>query len=148
MVRHGSGFTLRFYWILIAAALVVGCDSGTGKMNNKESAVTRIASDTKLNLPKFTSVSEFNADGRTVDETWVAKLQLPLSSKDLILSLLQLKSGVEVNYSGSLASVTPWWNPKDVIIEKRYYADSNTFVVAVLCENGGMLVLYLECAVF
>jgi hypothetical protein len=148
MVNFSPVFILNYLGILFAAISISCCDPWSQKTYTNEEAKTKIVSDADLQLPAFVRVEEFYVDDRSVDETWVAKLRLPRSSKDSILSSLRSKLSEDIGRSPAVTGGMKWWNPQGVLIEKTYYSHSCALVNAIFCDNEEDLVLYLECVYF
>lgn len=101
---------------------------------------------TGIKLPAGSRGLNMFYQGNQIDPSFVAKIQIPESSKDEIsnrIERLHPQDGTVVN--GSLTKKVSWWDPSlgTILIQRHSSLDGN-YVRAILCQENAYLVLYLE----
>jgi hypothetical protein len=84
-------------------------------------------------------------EGRQIDPSFAAKLELPSSSKQTVVHQIEQFPKKDVILVNPLAKEVSWWRSSQALIavERQYFQGEN-LVHAILCEENGKLILYLE----
>jgi hypothetical protein len=110
--------------------------------------LNRIRKDTGVEFPVETTVVHFHEPDRVVDPVWVAKVLVPPGAFDSLKKVVLAKPTDNTTYHGALSNSTSWWKPEDVLLERGYLADRQTFVKMIFSEESPNVAVYIEAAVF
>ncbi len=103
-----------------------------------------IQADTGIALPAGARGLNFHYEP-PIDPAYVARIEIPASSKDDVIRMLSAIELNEVHVSESLGTKVRWWIPRDVkrLVDRQAFVRSN-YLHVVLTEEGGALILYIE----
>lgn len=150
-MRLLAGFAL-----LLSVVFVASCrersvaQSGVVQksMHSETEKLSRVQSEAGLVFPTNATLVQFAQPDVAVDPVWVAKVVIPPSSYEPFAQVLVRKPADNTVYDGALANSTSWWTPTNVVMTKKYLANSQTFVNVVVSKESDGFAVYIECAVF
>jgi hypothetical protein len=136
---------------LVLAFLANGCGCNSwGNYNLDEKSfkaetLKMVEQRTGIPLPAGSRGLNIFYKGAPMDPYFVAKVEIPQTSHEELFKHIEQVPNQEISVSGSVTAKLPWWMPsKETIqVERRFKLDGN-YVHAVLCEENGRWILYLE----
>ena len=80
-----------------------------------------------------------------VDPSFVAKVEMPSSARSEILQRISAITNEDVHVAGAISERVQWWTPtRGKILIDRQRTSVEAYQHAILAEEGGCLILYLE----
>lgn len=80
-----------------------------------------------------------------IDPSFVAKIEIPAASKNTLIERLSSLTNEEVHVIGPVGERFKWWTPtKDKILVERQRFGGEIYQHAILTDDGGRLILYLD----
>jgi len=110
--------------------------------------LSKIATEIELTFPVGSKVVNYAEPDVFVDPVWVGKVIIPTASYDGFQQAILKKEDDSTMYDGALANSTSWWKPINIVLQRQYIVNSNSFVKIVVSREGEEFVVYIECAMF
>lgn len=145
---------LAGFSVLMVVMLAVSCRErsiakpGDIQKSMQSEKLTWVGSETGLVFPTNAALVQFSQPDMAVDSVWVAKVVIPSASYESFAQALARKPADKTTYDGALANSTIWWTPTNVVMTKKYLANSQTFVNVVISKEFDVIAVYIECVVF
>ena len=80
-----------------------------------------------------------------VDPSFVAKVEMPSSARGDLLQRISAITNEDVHVAGAISERVQWWTPtKGKMLIDRQRTSGEAYQHAILAEEGGRLILYLE----
>jgi hypothetical protein len=100
---------------------------------------------TGLKLPPQSNRVDLLYDGYQIDPSFVAKIQIPLGSEEMLRTQIEKFKAEEIHLANSLSTKVGWWN-LDASKEQlnRQYIYNSGYVHAILSYDHEQLYLYIE----
>jgi len=136
--------------IFSIALVLAGCDYKVGDYQLDEStfddaAIAMVQKETGIQLPDGSRGLKMLYQGSAIDPSFLAKIQIPESSKEEIVNHIGEIEHQDGTVNGSLTEKVRWWSPSSgTIITQRQSTPEGNYIRAILCQEGDQLVLYLE----
>lgn len=145
---------LRTLYVLLVFTICY-CTSGCGRKSDgiknldersfTKKALEMVSQRSGIKLPDGTRGINLVYQEHFVDDSFVVKVQLPVSSKDSLMKNIQGFRDEECDVDNPLSKKVLWWCPSEkTLLIKRQYSIGTCFVRVFLCNEGGLLMLYLE----
>ena len=138
-------------FILLTILCIVGCGSDIGKdysLDEKSfdaDTLKMIEQRTGIQLPSDAQGLNMFYQGSQIDPSFIAKIKIPQSSREAIARQIKEIPNKDGSVSGSLAEKVNWWTPsKSTIHTERQFTVDMNYVHAILCQENGRWILYVE----
>lgn len=137
-------------WVIILI-LFLGCNNHAyneyhlTKKNFNMKELDKISKLTKIHFPKNSSGINMYYNGKNLDPSFIAKIELPIIEKEFIKEQLQNFIENPGTVEGSLSTKVDWWNPNQLIVVfSRQYLEDGNYVKAILCQKNDSCILFVE----
>ena len=112
-------------------------------------AMQMVKDDSGLTIPSGARGLNFRYSP-PIDPSFVARIEIPESSRDDIVAQIKAIHNKEINISGGPGEKVDWWPPPTdlVVIERQCHQADGDYFRAIVTEEDGRTILYLHHAVF